>query len=1042
MLGLCALLVAAGARAQGTGSLLGDVVDSETAAGVAGVTVTVSGPALQGTLVDVTDDEGRYRIDGLPVGTYAIAFAREGVTAEPILDVQIRADVTLRADAVVVRDGARPSSREVLRVVAGSPVVDVGSTQTGGTLNVDITRRVPLVAPGARGGAQRSFESAAAVLPQVQHDSFGASVNGATSVENQYLIDGLSVNNVGYGFLGAPLSLELIEQVSVITGGYLPEYGRSTGGVLHVVTKSGTNELHGSAWGNVAPGFLEGERALASTAGSAIRAEPSLDSVGDIGFDLGGPLLPDKLWFYVGVDLHRQAFRIARKLFRADGIEIEGTRQEFVAEATGLQALAKLTWLANADNRVTFTFFATPMAAGGNGKLGLDLRTGRPEVTTFEGSFPALAHITRGGAIDAIVAWRSSLLERKLRLDASVGYHREESSLQGLPSDGSQIGDKTGLASIPRVSFRRSSPGPHGIATFEVVPPDAGCDAPGTDDATLCPVATYQLGGPDFLDEQTGESFQLRQVVTGRAELFGLHVLKAGGELGYGTFDNLRAYSGGRRYREDPSGALFQDDRQLGFLTGPDEAVLLDSLRWRTGNLWLGAFVQDSWTLTDLVTFSFGLRYDGQWLFAGDGSLSLALPSQLSPRAGIIVDPFRSGRVKLYGSLARYYESVPLDIADRAGSSEPHLLSAHPADLCDPTDPEQSAPGGACVDDAHRLVQNDVDAPSQRWVVTGGGKTAVDPSLQPASSDEIVVGAEVEIFRDARVAVSYSRRSIGCPFPGAEDIGDGVLCAKAIEDMSRDEANTYFIGNPGFGIAHDFDIAQRNYDAVTLLFHKQWSDQWLAQASYTLSTLSGNTAGLFRPETEQLDPNVSSDFDLRSLTVNRDGPLPADRTHQLKVFGAREFDAAHDTRFTLGGSASALSGAPSSVLGSHPLYGSDEVFILPRGSGPRLPWTFGADLHAAFAFQPLHGQTVELSVDVLNVLNFQAASLVDETYTNADVEPLREGACDGACDEDDLARVKQTDGSALEPRAVNPGFGQPLAYQAPRTVRFGLRWSF
>jgi hypothetical protein len=298
------------------------------------------------------------------------------------------------------------------------------------------------------------------------------------------------------------------------------------------------------------------------------------------------------------------------------------------------------------------------------------------------------------------------------------------------------------------------------------------------------------------------------------------------------------------------------------------------------------------------------------------------------------------------------------------------------------------------------------------------------------------------LFREARVAATYTRRWIGCPWEGAQAIGDGMLCSRAIEDMSRDEAHTYFIGNPGFGIASDFDIAQRNYDAVTLLFHKQWSDQWLAQASYTLSFLNGNYAGLFRPETEQLDPNINSDFDLRSLTVNRNGPLPFDRTHQLKVFGAREFDAAYGTHFTLGGAAQAISGAPSNFLGSHPLYGRDEVFILPRGSGERLPWTVSADVHAAFAFRPFKANKVELTLDVFNLFNFQAATLFDETFTDADVEPLRPGDCEGPCDEADLARLKQTDGSPFDPASVNPNFGQPRQYQAPRTVRFGLRWSF
>jgi hypothetical protein len=70
-----------------------------------------------------------------------------------------------------------------------------------------------------------------------------------------------------------------------------------------------------------------------------------------------------------------------------------------------------------------------------------------------------------------------------------------------------------------------------------------------------------------------------------------------------------------------------------------------------------------------------------------------------------------------------------------------------------------------------------------------------------------------------------------------------------IEDMSRDEATTYFIGNPGSGIAKDFPKGQRDYDGVSLFFTKNFSDKWLAQVSYTLSYLRGNIAGLYRSET-------------------------------------------------------------------------------------------------------------------------------------------------------------------------------------------------
>src|SRR5262249_39998172 len=157
-------------------------------------------------------------------------------------------------------------------------------------------------------------------------------------------------------------------------------------------------------------------------------------------------------------------------------------------------------------------------------------------------------------------------------------------------------------------------------------------------------------------------------------------------------------------------------------------------------------------------------------------------------------------------------------------------------------------------------------------------------------------------------------------------------------------ATTFFIGNPGEGMARDFPKAVRDYDAMTLHFTKIFTDEWLAQMSYTLSYLRGNYAGLFRPETGQLGPNINSDFVLQSLIPNRTDPLPDDRRHQIKVFVAKDWRITPKQWVLTGFRTTAHSGEPTSTLGSHDLYGLDEVYILERGSQTRLPWNYRADL--------------------------------------------------------------------------------------------------
>src|SRR5262249_7930490 len=158
-----------------------------------------------------------------------------------------------------------------------------------------------------------SFESLALVAPTAQTDTYGISLNGATSPENGYLIDGISVQNPGFGLLGSQVTSEFIEEVNVFTGGYLPEYGRSIGGVLSAITKSGTNEFHGSIFGTYTPGGLSGTPDTVNTVGSSTAAALNVHNIGDFGATLGGPIMKDRLWFFAGVQPSFTRFKVEKQ---------------------------------------------------------------------------------------------------------------------------------------------------------------------------------------------------------------------------------------------------------------------------------------------------------------------------------------------------------------------------------------------------------------------------------------------------------------------------------------------------------------------------------------------------------------------------------------------------------------------------------------------------------------------------------------------------------------------------------------------------------
>jgi hypothetical protein len=294
----------------------------------------------------------------------------------------------------------------------------------------------------------------------------------------------------------------------------------------------------------------------------------------------------------------------------------------------------------------------------------------------------------------------------------------------------------------------------------------------------------------------------------------------------------------------------------------------------------------------------------------------------------------------------------------------------------------------------------------------------IDPDLRPPSTDEIVLGADYEIVRDGRIGLNYTKRWL----------------VDTIEDMSRDGGATFFFGNPGRGIARDFPRAERKYDGINLSFTKQFSERWIAQASYTLSWLRGNYSGLFRPEDSQFDPHQSADFDLSDLYVNRSGPLPGDHRHFVKLFGAKRFDLPEGFGYLMPGVAMrAYSGGPTSLLGSFGPY-VDNVYIEPRGGGERLPWTYSADLRLVYGIAFMKESSLALTIDVFNLFNFQAASARDERYTASDVRAVEGGS---------VRDLTNSDGSAFE-RATqkNPNFGRATSYQPPRIFRFGLRGTF
>ncbi len=299
------LLVPVAAFSQTTGTVEGTVTDQSNSP-LPGVTVELASPNLQGTRSAVTSADGRYRFPSVPPGPYTVTAELTGFGK-----VQKRATVTLDATAQVHLSLSLSTTAEVT-VTGEAPLVDATSTTQGSNYSAKVIDKLPV---------GRNYADIVFTQPGVQADfgetqgrSLAISVYGSTSSENLFLIDGVNTTNVIKGFQGKDINSEFIQEVEVKTGGYQAEYGRNTGGVINVITKSGGNEFHGGVFGYYNDTGMRADPDMVQTpdfseqgdANNIIGLGPAYFNSKEVrqewGADLGGFVLKDKIWFFGAYD--------------------------------------------------------------------------------------------------------------------------------------------------------------------------------------------------------------------------------------------------------------------------------------------------------------------------------------------------------------------------------------------------------------------------------------------------------------------------------------------------------------------------------------------------------------------------------------------------------------------------------------------------------------------------------------------------------------------------------------------------------------------
>ena len=320
------------AAQETTGGLQGTVTDPSGAV-ISGADVTVTSPALLGEKSLTTGASGYYRFANLPPGTYTITASargfqtvkRENVTIEvghlPTLNIGLRVG----------------SSSTVVEVSAEAPLVDVTTTTNQTNLTNNDLNAVPhglsyqtviQYAPMARneplaGGSAGVTGNSGGSLPGSSGNglSVGFQIGGAADSENSYLVEGQDTENISGGASQANVPFEFIQEVQVKTSGIQAEHGGALGGVVNVVMQKGSNAWHGSLFTTYNSDVLTGTAPGVSSNGqSGLRYDPTFTATAanpepdaqqydpkkdsfhmvQPGFTVGGPVLRNRLWFFLG----------------------------------------------------------------------------------------------------------------------------------------------------------------------------------------------------------------------------------------------------------------------------------------------------------------------------------------------------------------------------------------------------------------------------------------------------------------------------------------------------------------------------------------------------------------------------------------------------------------------------------------------------------------------------------------------------------------------------------------------------------------------
>ena len=920
---LAATLILAGAsrlalaQEPTTGSIGGRVM--ETGGGpLPGATVAVV--SSQGSRQASTDEGGRFLVPYLTPGLYTVRVELAGFAPLERGDIDVRVGHRVEL-ALVMSPGA---FSETVEVTGSTPVVDLTSAAASTTVESSFLGHVPV---GRQLGD--SLALAAGVSTGQGTGSANPSISGATGLENQYVVDGLSINSQrygtlgvfhrDYGALGTGVTYDFVDEIQVRGAGTEAEYAQSTGGVVNVVTKSGSNVWHASVFGYLRPEWLEGDRREVALPSGAVNTAAT--ETGELGFTLGGPIVKDRAFFFVAVDPQRETTTfVAPDGFPLAALGETDRTRDVVPYA------AKATVQLGGSHRLDLSLFGDPAEAD-NGP-----QTSAAMLFRDAGAFSSLEY----GGHNQALRYQGVLGEDWL-LEASAG--RSSTSMREAPAVNEWL-----------------------VTDYTVRP------------------ALSSGGKGRFEPDSKGDSTQYHL----RAEhVFGRHDVRVGAsyeDVGYSFNDDFTG-----------PGILLRNGMRTS--TGVTVSVLTDATygriyrvangrQWANRDSWQEAssfFAQDRIELGPRLTVTAGLRYEAQRI--GGPSGSFTFDGNWAPRLSAVYDPSGKGRMKLFGTAGVFFARVPNNLPLYSfGANGARVLRADYFDpeLTQPI-PDGTQAGGTTT---HLILGQSTATRYDPNAKLGYVREAV-VGFEGEAAPLLSLGARL-VYRDMPRVLEDVGNTALLLFVN----GSGATSVNYIVANPRDG---YPATRDGVGAFEDpihrywaleLTADKRFSDGWALLASYRFSRlRGTYEGFYRSDTSQSFSAQSSLYDYPTDDPTYSEigvpqygfEGDIRYQGSLGEGPLPNDRPHQLKLWGSYALDSG----VTLGAGVSAWSGRPLTAMAANPVSGRrGDIPTTPRGDGfetvdgfkSRTPFEWSVDLHVDLPLELMGGRVV-LSADVFNLFD-------------------------------------------------------------------------